>query len=58
MKKLTQEEVAFYRKHPELVQAIGSKAFIYRTVLVLVFLAGIYLAIYYIYVHYLIVIGL
>jgi hypothetical protein len=33
MKKLTENELAFYRKHPELIRAVGDKAMIYRVVL-------------------------
>jgi len=40
MKKLTETELAFYRKHPELIQAVGDKATIYRVILVVVFVIG------------------
>ena len=39
-RKITEQELAFYRKHPELVHAIGSKSTIYRTVLLVVFVTG------------------
>jgi len=37
---VTKQELAFYRKHPELVRAVGDKKSIYRVVLVAVFVAG------------------
>jgi hypothetical protein len=37
---ITKQELAFYRKHPELVHAVGNKATIYRVVLITVFFAG------------------
>ena len=45
MEKLTESELAFYRKHPELIQAVGDKATIYRVILIVVFLAGFLLVI-------------
>lgn len=45
MAKLTKQELAFYRKHPEFVQAVGDKATIYRWVLVTVFVAGFLLVV-------------
>ncbi len=45
MKKLSKEELAFYRKHPELIQAFGDKATIYRVVLISVFVAGFLLVV-------------
>ena len=39
-RKITEQELAFYRKHPELVEAIGSKSTIYRSVLLIVFVTG------------------
>jgi hypothetical protein len=38
--RLTKQEIEFYRKHPELVRAVGDKKSIYRVVLVVVFVAG------------------
>jgi hypothetical protein len=40
MVKISEHELAFYRKHPELVQAFGDKATIHRVVLVTAFLIG------------------
>jgi hypothetical protein len=40
MEKLTESELAFYRKHPELIQAVGDKATIYRVILIVVFVIG------------------
>jgi hypothetical protein len=40
MTKLTKDELAFYRKHPELIQAVGDKATIYRVILLVVFVIG------------------
>ena len=39
-RKITEQELAFYRKHPELIHAIGSKSTIYRAVLIVVFVTG------------------
>jgi hypothetical protein len=39
-RKISEQELAFYREHPELVQAIGSKSTIYRSVLLIVFVTG------------------
>jgi hypothetical protein len=38
--KISEHELAIYRKHPELVQALGDKAIIHRVVLVAVFIVG------------------
>jgi hypothetical protein len=43
MDKISKEELAFFRKHPELVQTLGSKKTIYKTVLVVVFVTGFFL---------------
>jgi hypothetical protein len=40
MTRLTEEELAYYRKHPELIEAVGSKETIYRVILLTVFVAG------------------
>ena len=40
MQRITEQELTFYRKHPELVRAVGDKKSIYRVVLVAVFVAG------------------
>jgi hypothetical protein len=45
MGKISKQELEFYRKHPELVQAVGDKATIYRWVLVTVFVAGFLLVV-------------
>ena len=45
MKKITKEELVFYRKHPELIQAVGDKTTIYRVILLVVFLAGFLLVV-------------
>ena len=45
MKKLSKDELAFYRKHPELIQAVGDKATIYRVVLLVVFAVGFLLVV-------------
>jgi len=45
MNKLTKQELAFYRKHPELVQVVGDKKTIYRVVLVAVFATGFLLVV-------------
>jgi len=45
MKKLTAHELAFYRKHPELIQAVGDKATIYRVILIAAFVAGFLLVV-------------
>lgn len=45
MAKLTKQELDFYRKHPDLIQAVGDKATIYRWVLVSVFVAGFLLVV-------------
>ena len=45
MAKLTQTELAFYRKHPELIQAVGDKATIYRVALIVVFAVGFLLVV-------------
>jgi hypothetical protein len=45
MKNLSKEELAFFRKHPELIQVVGSKATIYRLVLITVFAAGFFLVV-------------
>jgi hypothetical protein len=45
MKKLTEEELAFYRKHPELIQAIGDKTTIYKAILLVVFIIGFLLVV-------------
>jgi|GEM_PF-3430044 len=38
--KVTEAELAFYRKHPELVHAFGDKTTIHRFVLIAVFVVG------------------
>jgi len=45
MRKLSNEELAFFRKHPELIQAFGDKTKIYRLVLISVFVAGFLLVV-------------
>lgn len=40
MVTITEQELEYYRKHPELVQAVGDKTIIFRVVLVLVFVIG------------------
>jgi hypothetical protein len=40
VQRITEQELTFYRKHPELVRAVGDKKSIYRVVLVAVFVAG------------------
>ena len=45
MKEITEQELAFYRKYPELVHAVGDKATIYRWVLVTVFVVGFLLVV-------------
>jgi hypothetical protein len=45
MKELTSHELAFYRKHPELIQAVGDKATIYRVILIAAFVAGFLLVV-------------
>lgn len=40
VEKISKQELEYYRKHPELVQAVGSKKWIYRTILILVFILG------------------
>jgi len=40
MQRITEQELKFYRKYPELVRAVGDKQSIYRVVLVAVFVAG------------------
>jgi len=43
--KVTEEELAFYRKHPELVHAFGDRATIHRFVLIAVFVVGFLLVV-------------
>ena len=40
MQNITEQELTLYRKHPELIRAVGDKKSIYRVVLVAVFVAG------------------
>jgi len=42
-KNISEEELEFYRKHPGLVNAIGSKKTIYWSVLIYVFVTGFFL---------------
>ena len=42
---VTKQELEFYRKHPQLVHAVGNKATIYRVVLITVFFAGFLLVV-------------
>ena len=44
-KAITKAELEFYRKHPELVQAVGDKKTIYRVVLMVVFVVGFLLVV-------------
>lgn len=45
VQKLTPQELEFYRKHPELISAIGNKNVILKTVLVATFVAGFFLVV-------------
>jgi hypothetical protein len=45
MEKLTENELAFYRKHPELIQAIGDKTTMYRAILLVAFAIGFLLVV-------------
>lgn len=45
MQKIAKTDLAFYRKHPELIQAVGNKSVIYRVVLLVVFVAGFLLVV-------------
>ena len=38
--KISEQELAFYRKHPELLESVGDKATIHRVMLLLVFVVG------------------
>lgn len=38
--KISEQELAFYRKHPELLESLGDKATIHRVMLLLVFVVG------------------
>ena len=42
---ISNEEIAFYRKHPELIEAVGDKATIHRLILLVVFVAGFLLVV-------------
>jgi hypothetical protein len=45
VQKLTPLELEFYRKHPELISAIGDKKVILKTILVATFIAGFLLVV-------------
>lgn len=45
VKSISPHELEFYRKHPELVSAIGNKTVIFKTVLVSTFVAGFLLVV-------------
>ena len=42
---ISEEEIAYYRTHPELIQAVGDKATIHRVMLLVVFVAGFLLVV-------------
>lgn len=42
---IPKEEIAFYRTHPELIQALGDKATIHRVILIAVFATGFLLVV-------------
>lgn len=44
-KPIHEDELALYRQHPELIQAIGSRRIIHRVVLVAVFVTGLVLVV-------------
>ena len=45
MRKLTKDELSYFRKHPELIEAFGDKVKIYHLVLVILFIVGLILVV-------------